>query len=238
MAITHIETVTATAESTTIGVGKASFADLQDGDVLVMLNYGYEESPYAGLPLTTEPPSGWTVLGAQRNTTGYDWHSAILYKVMTDVASEPASWDWTLAVASESTLVVSQFRGVDNSDPIDTMIDQVYLADSGGVDVYAGNNYAITDGAMAISAIGFSHTVGAAPLILTAPSGWTKAAQAEIISSDYATSAIAYKEFTAAGPVDTTEWGVALDGHAQTAHSGCLWMVTLRPSGETPAGRV
>lgn len=105
MAAEYIETLVVdhvTAQSQ-VDFAKASFADLQDGDTLVVLVTAYGDG-------TWNAPAGWTEVPSASTWPG------CYYKKITDVASEPATWSFTGGASTEKNGEMHQLRGVDGID--------------------------------------------------------------------------------------------------------------------------
>jgi hypothetical protein len=103
------------------GVGSSpasvpKYSGLTDGDVLLAFWGGYETT-------TTTWDVAWTVLDAHESNGGDPDRSAkILWKVVADAASEPATYEPASVSGSGgygNTLTVATLRGVDNTTPID-----------------------------------------------------------------------------------------------------------------------
>lgn len=105
------DTKTATGNSASLTVDKPS--NLADNDVVVL---GVEQRDRGSDPALA-PPSGFTEEYEIRYANNVD--VAMAYKVITDAASEPASYTYTSGEEENWTAAAGRVSGADTTDPTD-----------------------------------------------------------------------------------------------------------------------
>lgn len=109
MAIVRQSAAQANGSSTTPTFSKP--ATLNNGDVLVV-SFGVRASSNV-----SAVPSGWTLV--DQNVAQVAARAWAYYKVITDAASEPASYAWTLDLTGAWAGGIVRYSGVDNATPLD-----------------------------------------------------------------------------------------------------------------------
>jgi hypothetical protein len=82
----------------------------QNADVLVAVVGRGDDPAVTG-------PTGWTQAIQQAGTTQDDRNISIWYKVITNAAGEPATYNWNSSTAGTFTVGIAALRGVDNTTP-------------------------------------------------------------------------------------------------------------------------
>lgn len=120
MAVARRASATATGTGTTPAVAKASLAGLADGDVVVITVHKDQASAGGSFSAVG---TGWTKEAENLWSSGGRNHGAAVFrKVLTSVAGEPASWQFTSSVSDDWTIEAVAYSGVDNTTPIDAAI--------------------------------------------------------------------------------------------------------------------
>jgi PKD repeat protein len=167
-------------------------------------------------PSMTAVPSGWTAL-APPPTLSPNGGARLFayYRIVTDVATEPSTWSWTLSSAEKWGGGVTAFRGVDPTRPMDTAL--VWQVDNtNATSLTLPNLTTVTNGAMLISALG----ADAATVTATPPSNWSRAS--ESVGGQMA--AFAYASRPVAGSSGGSTWTL------NAGRSVAGWMIALRPA--------
>lgn len=166
------------------------------------------------------PPSGWTVLRSDQSASQIKaW---VLYKVAS--ASEPASYTFTIDLASYLAGSISAFSGVDTANPIDAQSGQKNGLTS------AFNTPAITTTSANGLAVWFGSQIwtGAAcpdsPIV--PPAGFTEAFETCLVSSS--TGLIYDAAYLALGGAGTQP---AFNGSSPYAETNIAQVVALRAAG-------
>lgn len=107
MAVTHVAATSASGSAQPVTIARP--AGVQDGDVLV--------ASFAtnGNPGTVTPPAGWTLAPGFPIVGGTNPYQHVYYKAVTNAASEPASYSWTLSTSVAWGGGIAAYRGVDQA---------------------------------------------------------------------------------------------------------------------------
>ena len=166
-------------------------------------------------PNLSAVPAGWTAVVAPVSVS--NGARVFVYShVVTDAATEPRSYTWTLSTAQRWGAVMGAFHGVDSANPFDTAAttqrDTTYAA----AQLTVPGVTTATAGAMLVGGVGLDNrTVGINP-----PTGWTELGE----SSTGQMSELAYQARPASGATGTATWTMS-----SAAASGG-WLRALRPA--------
>ncbi len=170
-------------------------------------------------PTMASVPAGWTPLvnGLGINSTSTSGARVFVYYHVVG-ASDPASYAWTLSTAVKWGGGITGYRGVNNTTPLDasvaTAVDATYSATS----ITAPSVTTATNGAMLIGGVGCDC---AAPVVSSAPAGWTQRWQA----AGGQIAELADKAQATAGASGASTW--TLSG----ARAVAAWQAALKPAG-------
>lgn len=200
MAISFVGAAVGSATGSSFSVAKADITGLQDGDLVVAIVGKFDDDggDFSG-------PTGWTLTDQQTSTTGDDQRSCYAYKYLTDVASEPTTWDFSVTVTDPKGAVVAAFRGVDSTTPIDaTATTTLGTSD---MNPAAPDITTVTNGAFVVVMVTLVNGTAVLGYTGGAPSGFTLA---DDVGVDNGTAeffaALAYKEQASAGLVSPGVW--------------------------------
>jgi hypothetical protein len=157
--ITKVGSTTAgSAATTTVTVSKPS--GLADGDVLVA-QITADANP------TIATPAGWSLATTARSV-GTSAKLFAFYRVVTNAASEPASYSWTTSTAVKWNAGIAAFRGVDTT--------AVWVAAAtGATNTTAATSLTVpaattTSGALLVGGV----ALNSSSVAVTPPSSWTE----------------------------------------------------------------
>ena len=192
-----------------------------DGDVMVAFIHG-EDSDAGGRTLTL--PGGWTSVDDYLKTGGNDARCGVAYRV---ASSEPASYTFTMSTGEAMVAAILTYRGIDNTNPIDTAFTTSHRSESnsGTVGSYAPPAITTTThGARVVCADMPTHinnyTTSAGP------TGYdTRFGHAQLDPWFGAGLVIADKEVATAGPETPGNWGSAASSATQYVN----YTIALRP---------
>jgi hypothetical protein len=106
-------------------------------------------------PDVATPPTGWLpAITPRSNATGNRLFA--YYKVVTDAASEPTSYTWTMSTAVRWNAVLADFHGVDTANPWDTAESGATSASATTLTVPGVTT--ATAGAMLVGGLGLNST--------------------------------------------------------------------------------
>lgn len=144
------------------------------------------------------------------------------YKVITNAAGEPATYDFTSTDTGEEVIcLVLNFRGVDTTTPIDATLQTACVSSSNSPD--SPSITTTTDDAMLVLTVGSTQGSTSVPYVV--PTDFTEAIQDTTSDSNSGISS-AYDIQASAGASGTKQWSRAT---AQADH--CLYTWALRESG-------
>src|SRR4051794_19666152 len=139
--------------------------DVRAGDVLIA------QITADATPSVSAAPAGWSTVISPRSVST----SARLfayYHVVTDPASEPASYSWTLSTAVKWNAGMANFHGVDTSVVWDTAASGATVTTSASTITVPGVT-TTKAGAMLVGGVGLNSSTVA----VTQPSGWSEAVE-------------------------------------------------------------
>ncbi len=117
MSISKVDTATNSASpSTSIAIAKANLSGLSDND-FVFISLMKDDNP--GTWVASSGTVGWTITDQATIPISGRINTAIAYKYLTDVSSEPANWSFETTDSEEISAIAIALRGVDSSAPID-----------------------------------------------------------------------------------------------------------------------
>ena len=151
-------------------------ATLQDGDVMLAAC-----APRGGTATTvTSVPTGWTLVGTRVDSTTNI--SLVVYvHVVTDAASEPASYSWGLSSSQKMGLSLVVYTGIDTTNPIDA---------EGGVATASGTSHVAPSIAPSVSGdVLVTYFATATCTQWTAPAGMTERSDNTFCSQSNGTNA-------------------------------------------------
>jgi PKD repeat protein len=215
-AATATGVVTAGASSTAAATTAAAEvtvprpAGVVDGTVLIA------QITADGAPTMSTAPAGWTAVLPRTLALGTGARVFAYSHVVTDAATEPATYTWQLSAAQKWGAGITAFAGVDPVTPFDTATstatDTTYAATSLTVPSVS----TATDGAMLIGGLGLDNTTAG----VTAPTAWTEAWE----STGAQVAELAHRQTATAGPTGPVTWTLT----RATAAGG--WVAALRPA--------
>jgi len=172
---------------------------IENGDVLFAFIVKNDDPIITG-------PAGWTQNTQQDTTAGDDLASGIWYKVVTDAASEPASYTWTGDNEEWSGGIIA-LRGVNTTYVIDTATVQNAGQDS--ANPVCPSITTTTNCAMVFTCVGMTGTVSSS----TAPAGSTKQFSIYVgTGANGANSLCSNYVQIIPGPTGTKQWTTNGDG--------------------------
>ncbi|NYJ05835.1 PKD domain-containing protein [Petropleomorpha daqingensis] len=198
---------TASGSNTTVAVPRP--AGVVTGDVLVV------EITSEQNPTMTAVPAGWTAVTAAPLTVGTTARVWSYVHVVTNAATDPASYTWTLSARLKWAATMTAFSGVDNANPIDVPATSATTTTAATTLTVPGVS-TVTAGAMLVSGLGLS----ANGITASGPAGWTIAAQ----TTGTQKTGLAYRLTGAAAASGNLTWSLS---KATTAGG---WLVALRPA--------
>lgn len=195
---------------TSISVPKPSV--VADGDVL------FASIHFTGTTLPTAP-SGFQLYGSvvPSSVIGV----AVYYKVVSSAATEPTSYTWSGMSSGRITGIVTSYRGVDNTNPLDVATMNSADNQTSGSVIVPGIT-TTTDGAALVGAAVQNNSTGS----VTVPSGWTRTAHSA--GGLGRTGAAGYFIQPAAGDIGSQTWTF----ESTTLAHGVV-MGALRPASDT-----
>jgi PKD repeat protein len=120
-------------------------------------------------PGISAAPAGWSTVVAPLSI-GTGARLFVYYHVVTNAATEPASYNWTLSAAQKWNAGISDFHGVNTTTPFDTGAKTRVQNTATSTSVTVPSATTVTAGAMVVGGVGLnSGTAG-----VTQPSGWTE----------------------------------------------------------------
>jgi len=202
-------TVSASSASSAGSVVVDRPAGVQAGDVLLA------GVTVANNPSVTVAPSGWSTVTAPLSA-GTQARVFAYYHVVSDPASEPASYSWTLSHSQPWSAGITDFRGVDTATPFDTAVStRVQTGTVTSLSVPGVTT--VTGGALLVGGVGkHSTTAGTTP-----PGGWAEAFD----ENTGQLAELASQSSSAAGATGTATW--AFDSGSGSAAG---WLTALRPA--------
>lgn len=199
-----------TASGRTVSIAKADISGLADDDYVVV---ALSQDNDTGGNWTL---SGWTFVSQKNTIIGRDTNTALAYKHISDVSSEPTTWDFALTTTTEKAAAAIAIRNVDTSSPIDaTVVDTEGTNDS---TPDADDITTSTDGAMVVS----SHNAAdpaTNPYTGGAPSELTLGGSANGTNGDTSFSQIAYAVDSTAGSFTIGSWTTSPDNSTAEYHT-------------------
>lgn len=219
MAISHIDSTSARATSTEIVTVTAPTGIADDDQLLAW--YIHTDNDVAPVTLT-----GFTQVeaGYEEGVTGQDTTFAMLRKTASSESGNYALTGDTPASAPAQTSngVVSCFRGVDTTTPLDvTYVQGSHVSKNA---TPATTNPAITTNTDNAVVVLFIWVSGASVTGFTAPSGYTEIEELINTSSNMA---VAYKEVTTAGTETPGAWTATGIGTTETVE---MMTLALKPA--------
>jgi PKD repeat protein len=170
----------------------------------------------------TSPPAGWATVvdpldvNARATVLAY-------YKVVSNVAAEPASYTWQLSTAQTWNAGLTAYRGVDTATPFDTAAATASNVTTAGSSLTVPEVTTTTAGAMVVGGVGVNNAVTA----VNPPTGWAESWE----STSAQVAELAHQARPAAGPTGDATWTFG------TAVTSAGWVRALRPApvGQQPA---
>ena len=209
-AVTAGQSATASSTTATTAVAVGRPAGVRSGDVLVA------QITADGAPAMGAVPSGWSPVLTGPLAIGSGARVFVYHHIITDVATEPASYRWDLSAGQKWNAVMTAFSGVDTANPFDSSpsgtVDTTYRTAS----LTVPGVTTVTAGAMVIGGVGLDSSAAG----VTAPSGWTESGE----SSGAQTAELAHRSMSAAGASGDATWTLP----KATASAG--WLRALRPA--------
>ena len=166
-------------------------------------------------PAVSAAPSGWTPAITPLTIAGNARLFAYVH-VVTDPATEPASYTWQLSAAVKWNAGITAFSGVDTANPFDTPASTATNTTYTSRSLTVPGVTTTTSGALVIGGVGLDSKATA----VTAPSGWAESWE----STGAQVSELAHGPAVDAGPTGTVSWSLS----AAAASGG--WIRALRPA--------
>jgi hypothetical protein len=200
VAITFVDSAEGgNATSGVISIPKADISGLADNDFL-LASFGKVDDDG-----TLTVPTGWTLADVQSSSTGDDQKNAYAYKYVTSAAGEPTNWDFGSGVTDLKGIVVTCWRGVDSTTPIE-VVETTSLGTS-SVNPDPVDTTTLTNDAVVVTMVTLVANTVVATFVGGAPSGFTLAGDFQIDNgtTEFFT-AVAYKTQATAGAVTVPVW--------------------------------
>ncbi len=200
-------TATSTAAATDVTVGRP--AGVVTGDVLVAEVNADKAPTMAGVP------PGWNPVVAPLGVNGLAT-TFVHAHVVTDAATEPASYTWRLSTAQKWNGGITAFRGVDPVTPFDTPGSTAVDPSVSATGLSVRGVTTVTPGAMLVGGVGPNSTSAT----VAPPTGWTESFEATTAQ----VAELAHQPRPTAGATGDARWTFGKGADAVG------WLRALRPA--------